>query len=175
LVSGEAKDGVMEQSAEVTERLEQAFAFLARALEAISRKRAYPLERAHYLLLLRLRQGPAGVSALAASLALDDSTVTRQVAAMQRLGLVTKLANPADGRGALIEPTAEGAARAEAMQAVRLERIAALFAGWPEADRAQLATLLGRVNRQLAETLATLDSARHVPADGAPSQPPATL
>jgi DNA-binding MarR family transcriptional regulator len=151
----------MEQAAEVTERLEQAFAFLARALEAIGRKRAYPLERAHYLLLLRLRQGPASVSALAASLALDDSTVTRQVAAMLRLGLVRKLVNPDDGRSALIEPTADGAARAEAMRAVRLERIEALFADWRESDRALLAELLGRVNSQLARTLALLDAERH--------------
>ena len=165
----------MEQSVEVTEQLEQAFAFLARALEAISRKRAYPLERAHYLLLLRLRQGPASVSALAASLALDDSTVTRQVAAMQRLGLVTKLVNPVDGRSALVEPTAEGAARAEAMRAVRLERIEAMFAGWPEADRALLATLLGRVNRQLANTLVEIDTERRESVeDPRPGAPPDT-
>jgi DNA-binding MarR family transcriptional regulator len=160
VVSGGAEDGMMEQPGEVTEQLEQAFAFLARALEAINRKRAYPLERAHYLLLLRLRQGPASVSALAASLALDDSTVTRQVAAMQRLGLVRKLVNPDDGRSALIEPTQEGAARAEAMRTERLQRIEALFDGWPEADRAQLALLLGRVNRQLARTLALIDAER---------------
>ncbi|ALK10739.1 MarR family protein [Blastochloris viridis] len=148
----------MEQAKrEVTERLEHAFAFLVRALEAINRKRVYPLERAHYLLLLQLREGPASVSSLAASLALDDSTVTRQIAAMQRLGLVRKLVNPTDGRSALIEPTPRGAAGAEAMQAARLERIEALFAAWPDADRAQLATLLGRLNRQLAATLAALD------------------
>lgn len=167
------KDELMEQSVEVTEQLEQAFAFLARALEAINRKRAYPLERAHYLLLLRLRAGPASVSALAASLALDDSTVTRQVAAMQRLGLVTKLVNPVDGRSALVEPTADGAARAEAMRTERLQRIQALFADWPEAERAQLAALLGRVNRQLARTLAGLDPGRgESVAERTPAAPP---
>jgi len=146
----------MEETPPVIERLEQEFAFLARALEAINRKRAYPLERAHYMLLLQLRDGARAVGDLAAGLALDDSTVTRQVAAMQRRGLVRKLPNPADRRSALVERTAEGAAQAEAMRAARLERLDALFADWPEGDRAALATLLGRFNGSLSKTLSAL-------------------
>jgi DNA-binding MarR family transcriptional regulator len=145
------------QKVAVTERLEQEFAFLARSMEAINRKRAYPLERAHYLLLLRLADGPCSVGTLATGLALDDSTVTRQVAAMEKAGLVARRTNPADRRSTLIEPTREGAARAKRMRAQRLARIAALFSGWEEADRAALADLLARVNHQLAETLATIE------------------
>ncbi|NVO15965.1 MAG: MarR family transcriptional regulator [Rhodoplanes sp.] len=130
---------------------------MARSMEAINRKRAYPLERAHYLLLLRLADGPRSIGSLATGLALDDSTVTRQVAAMEKAGLVKRHTNPADRRSALIEPTPEGSARAQGMRNLRLARIAALFASWEEADRAALANLLARVNRQLAETLAGMD------------------
>lgn len=132
-------------------RLEQEFALLARRLEANSRTRPAPLPRAQYLLLLRLADGPAAVGVLAAGLGLDGSTVTRQVAAMQRHGLVRKLANPADGRGALVERTARGAAAADSTQRQRLDRIGARFAGWSEADRAELAGWLSRVNALFAE------------------------
>lgn len=138
-----------------TERLEHEFAVLARVLEATQRKRRYPLERAHYLLLLQLRDGARTVSDLAAQLALDDSTVTRQVAAMERRGLVRKLANPADRRSALVESTETGARQVATMRAVRLQRIAALFAKWTEADRMVLADMLGRVNADLTASLAT--------------------
>ncbi len=138
----------------VTARLEQEFAYLARALEANNRRRNYPLERAHYLLLLQLEAEPKSVGALAERLVLDNSTVTRQIAAMEKRGLVKRIANPADRRSALVERTARGAKEVGEMQAERRERIAALFAQWPEGDREQLAGMLGRVNALLAARLA---------------------
>lgn len=158
-------DDPSDPTSAVTERLEQEFAFLARSMEAINRKRAYPMERAHYLLLLRLQDGPRSIGSLATGLALDDSTVTRQVAAMEKAGLVRRRTNPADRRSALIEPTPEGSAGAAAMRALRLERIAALFADWSEADRAAFAAMLTRVNGLLAETLAGM----HGEAEPAPA------
>jgi DNA-binding MarR family transcriptional regulator len=137
-------------SAAVT-RLELEFALLARRLEANSRERPAPLLRAHYLLLLRLAEGPVAIGALAAELRLDGSTVTRQVNAMQQHGLVTKRANPSDGRGALVERTQKGAVAADTTRQQRLDRIARRFAGWSEADRAELAGWLARVNALFAE------------------------
>jgi DNA-binding MarR family transcriptional regulator len=132
-------------------RLERELTLLARWLEANSRARPAPLARAHYLLLLRLAEGAAPVGMLAAGLGLDGTTVTRQVAAMESHGLVRKLANPADGRSALVERTAKGAAIADAMQRERRERVAGRFARWSEADRAELAGWLARVNALLAQ------------------------
>nr|WP_255599468.1 MarR family transcriptional regulator [Afifella sp. IM 167] len=141
---------VPDEIAPVVGELEQEFAFLARALEAVHRKRAYPLERAHYLLLLQLREGPRTIGDLSTALALDDSTVTRQVGAMLKRKLVRKLANPADGRSALVERTPEGASSAEEMRLARLHRIARLFAHWSETDRQCLAEMLARVNADLS-------------------------
>lgn len=137
----------------VIERLEQQVTFLARAIEAIQRKRNYPLERAHYLLLLRLRDGARSVGELAAELALDSSTVTRQVAAMQRLGLAAKRANPRDGRSALVESTDTGRDLCETMRASRLRRFEIMLADWSVEEREQLTDAVGRLTRLLTDAL----------------------
>lgn len=147
------KGSAVAESEDVFGVLEQEFALLARVLEANNRKRAYPLDRAPYLLLLRLADGPQSISALADMLLLDDSTVTRQVAAMQKRGLIKKVRNPADKRGALVERTAKGAGEVEAMRATRLQRIAVLFGDWPSRDREKLAELMGRANARLVANL----------------------
>lgn len=144
------------QTSPVIDTLEQELAVLVRALEAIGRHRDYPLERAHYLLLIQLADGALSTSELAARLALDHSTVTRQIAAMQKRGLVVKRTNPEDRRSSLIDCTETGIAQAAAMRTVRLERVDALFADWDKADCETLATLLTRFNRTLSHTLASL-------------------
>lgn len=143
---------------QVASELEQEFAFLVRALEAIGRKRGYPMERAHYLLMLQLEEGTRSIGELANALALDASTVTRQVAAMEKLQLVRKLANPADRRSALVEATPMGHEKTTAMRAARLERLNMLFSKWEDGDMQSLAGLLERLNGELAPTLAALDS-----------------
>lgn len=56
------------------------------------------LDRAAYLLLDRLeRHGPANVKALAESLGVDSSTVTRQVAPLVAAGLVGRVQDPPTG------------------------------------------------------------------------------
>ena len=68
--------------------LERELGQLARVLEAMQRKRNYPLDRAQYVLLRVLEtQWPTSTAALAELLLLDDSTVTRQIAAMEAAGI----------------------------------------------------------------------------------------
>src|SRR5699024_12811306 len=72
--------------------LEHEFAFLVRRLEAVRLKFDFGLERAHYLLLLLLEErNEQSIGCLAERVNLDASTVTRQIAAMQRCGLVEKI------------------------------------------------------------------------------------
>ncbi|GAB3942171.1 hypothetical protein GCM10027614_28770 [Micromonospora vulcania] len=67
------------------------------------------LDRAAYVILRHLdTAGPQNVSALAARLNLDGSTVTRQVSALQRDGLITRTPDPSDGRGTVISPPPPG-------------------------------------------------------------------
>ena len=134
-------------------RLEPELAFLTRALDAIYRRRGYPLERAHYLLLHHLRGTPKSSRDLAEELSLDHSTIARQIGAMLRQGLVSKTGNPADERSRLIEPTVRGRHLYESTRDIRLERIASLLDGWEESDRRLLADLTVRFNHALRETL----------------------
>jgi DNA-binding MarR family transcriptional regulator len=134
--------------------LEGELAVLARALEAVTRRRTYRLERAHYLLIrLVMEEGPQSVGRAARRLFLDGSTVTRQVAAMERLGLARKTSDPADARSAVVHVTPLGVRRAEAMRAERLRRLDRLFAGWPPAERRTAARILRRLNESLAAVL----------------------
>jgi DNA-binding MarR family transcriptional regulator len=129
--------------------LENEFALLVRRLESESRNHPLPLQRAHYLLLLELANGPLSVGALAGRLGLDSSTVTRQLLVMHGSDLVAKTANPADARGAIVERTAKGAAMTQAHQQQRRDRIGRRFESWSEAERQQLAYWLKRLNDQL--------------------------
>jgi DNA-binding MarR family transcriptional regulator len=134
--------------------LEEALAFLVRGLEAVQRRRSYPLERAHYLLVgLIEREGPQTIGAAARRLLLDDSTVTRQVAGMVRHGLIRKAPKPGDARSFVLEVTAKGSAEAEAMRAARLKRLARLFRDWTEEERKQGAKVLSRLNASLVDVL----------------------
>ena len=110
------------------------------------------VDRAAYLLLGRLvLDGPRRSNALAEAVHSDPSTVSRQVAALVRVGLVERRPDPEDGRACLLAPTAEGLRIFEANRHRRNEEISALTAGWDEADRVALATLLQRFTTGLED------------------------
>ncbi|MDJ0931109.1 MarR family transcriptional regulator [Breoghania sp.] len=132
-------------------RLEPDLALLVRMLDGIYRRRDYPMERAHYLLMLRLLDGPRTSGELASELVLDHSTVTRQIAAVEKNGYARRRANPADGRSALFEATEHGIAQCAAMRDVRLERLEHLLAKWSEEDRMRFADLTARFIEALLE------------------------
>jgi DNA-binding MarR family transcriptional regulator len=130
--------------------IEREFTFLVRALEALQRLRAYPLERAHYLVLRLIEaEGPQPATAIAHHLLLDDSTVTRQVAEMERLGLIERHPNPDDRRSVIVVATRRGREQSHRMHAMRLERIDAMLAAWPSRERAEFARSLERFNTSL--------------------------
>jgi DNA-binding MarR family transcriptional regulator len=133
--------------------LERELAYLVRMLEAVQRRRQYPLERAQYLLLELLREGPQPVASLAERLVLDSSTVTRQVAVLEQQALIDRLPNPEDGRSTLVRATRQGLIAAEQMRDMRLGRIALLFEDWSETDRSAFAALVGRLNTSLLRSL----------------------
>ncbi len=134
--------------------IERELMFLSRALEALQRKRRYPLERAQFIILRTLAEGGAAtVGGLARVLLLDDSTMTRQVAALTARGLVKRTPNPADRRAGLIAATRRGEALMEDMLALRRERVGRYTADWKPAEREAFGRLLGRLNARLVEAL----------------------
>lgn len=126
------------------------------------------MDRAAYLLLNRLdREGPMGVKALAASMGIDSSTVTRQVAPLVDTGLVKRTSHPEDGRAVVLQLSPRGAARLEEVRSSRRQLMAELTDDWAPEEREQFCSLLTRFNRALSARM-TLP--------GAPSaeQPPAS-
>jgi DNA-binding MarR family transcriptional regulator len=134
--------------------IEHELVTLARVLEAVQRRRAYPLERAEFIILRQLAEaGPQSVGALARALLLDDSTMTRQVAALEQKGLAERRPDPTDRRAGLIAVTPPGEKAMREMRILRAARISRYVAGWTDAERRMLGTLLARLNATLIEEL----------------------
>ena len=130
--------------------IEHQLVMLARWLEAAQRKQSYPMDRASYLLLLRLeRDGPQRVASLASSLGLDGSTVTRQLAALDSRGWVQRSTDPLDARVTVVEATGAGLTAVDDLRQLRQGRVDALFGDWSTAEQAELGRVLGHLNEVL--------------------------
>jgi DNA-binding MarR family transcriptional regulator len=139
------------------DEIETELLLLARWLEAVQRRQRYPMERAAYLLLRRLGSGgPQRVAELASSLGLDGSTVTRQLAALDRAGHIRRTSLPGDARATVVEATPEGVAAARALRRHRQARIAGHFCDWDAEQRRELGDVLHRLNEVLRK-VATAD------------------
>jgi DNA-binding MarR family transcriptional regulator len=135
-------------------QIERELTYLNRALEALQRKRTYPLERAEFIILRTLAEnGSLSVGGLARLLLLDDSTATRQVAALEEKGLVAKVPNPTDRRAGTISLTGEGATAMRDMLALRQTRVARYVGDWEPGEQRAFGQLLERFNARLVEAL----------------------
>jgi DNA-binding MarR family transcriptional regulator len=127
--------------------IETELLMLARWLEAVQRRQDYPMDRAAYLLLRRLdTHGPQRVAELAAALALDGSTVTRQLAALDRAGHIRRSRHPGDARATVVAATSEGRAAMAALRQYRQQRVAGHFADWTASEQRSLNEVLHRLN-----------------------------
>jgi len=140
----EAVLGVIETQVAVLMRLGEA----TRRSTGVKPHRA--LDRAAYVILRRLqRDGPLNVSALAAALNLDGSTVTRQLTALQKDGLIERRPDPNDGRGTVIEATELGLRQVTAVSKARRAVYGLVLHDYTAEERRQLAQALERLNSAL--------------------------
>jgi DNA-binding MarR family transcriptional regulator len=103
------------------------------------------LDRALFPLLARVeRRGPLGVGELAELCGRDYTTVSRQVAKLEGLGLVTRQANAQDARIREAVVTDRGREVTRALDGAREKILTALLADWDRQDLAELARLLRR-------------------------------
>jgi DNA-binding MarR family transcriptional regulator len=109
------------------------------------REAGVSLDRALFpLLVLIQRRGPLGVGELADWVGRDYTTVSRQVAKLESLGLIARRAGKTDRRVTEAVVTEKGRAMSELLDAAR-ERLARnALAGWSEHDLEDLARLLDR-------------------------------
>jgi DNA-binding MarR family transcriptional regulator len=113
----------------------------ARVLAAAERD----VEWSAHLLLRNLQsEGPKRASELAECVHVDPSTVSRQVAALVRGGLLERQADPADGRASLLVLTDMAHAVLADHARLRLDSFADMLHDWSEDDLEHFAVLLAR-------------------------------
>lgn len=122
--------------------------------EALSRAgldtRGGRLELAAIGLLSCLERCGAGrVSALAEQTRQELSTVSRQVAALERAGLLDRRRDPDDSRASLLTLTAAGAETLRAVRRARSTLLAERLPGWDDGELALLRQRLDRFTQDL--------------------------
>jgi DNA-binding MarR family transcriptional regulator len=113
--------------------------------EALVREAGIALDGALFPLLVGIeRFGPIGVVELAERAGRDYTTVSRQVAKLESLGLVERRDNPADRRVREAVVTGKGKAMTDRLDAARARIGRAIFASWDQHDVDELVRLLTR-------------------------------
>lgn len=106
------------------------------------------LESAAYGLLVRLEEcGRQRATELAAYIGVGKATMSRQLRALEQLGLVARAPDPADGRAWLVDLTEEGRTRVSRVREARRERYVSHFSHWDRVEVEELARLLHQLNR----------------------------
>ncbi|MFF0159361.1 MarR family winged helix-turn-helix transcriptional regulator [Streptomyces sp. NPDC005263] len=121
----------------------------ARANQGEMAREVHPdLESAAYGLLVRLDEcGRQRATALAGYIGVGKATMSRQLRALEELGLVAREPDPADGRAWLIALTQEGHERVTRVREARRARYAGRLEDWDSREVAELARLLNQLNR----------------------------
>ena len=99
---------------------------------------------AHIVLKALQVEGPMRSSALADAIQSDPSTVSRQVAALVKDGLVERRADPVDGRASLLVLTPKAADVLTDHDDLRLQHFARMLDGWSARDVREFGRLLER-------------------------------
>jgi DNA-binding MarR family transcriptional regulator len=111
-----------------------------------------------WLLKSLLGDGPVRPTDLAASMALDISTVSRHLAQLHRAGLVEKSADPDDRRAQRVQLSPDGRAAVGAALGSRRALLQRSLSSWTDDDVQQLHRLTTRM-------LASLESTEEGPQD----------
>jgi DNA-binding MarR family transcriptional regulator len=112
------------------------------------------LERSAYGIMCKLAdEGPQRLGALATAFGLDPSTITRQVQALEEIGLASRETDPADRRASILDLTPNGRDVLEHTREHRREVLRTALADWSEADLTDFGRLLKEFNASLDRLL----------------------
>lgn len=98
----------------------------------------------HVVLRCVKSEGPLRAGAVADYLQSDPSTVSRQVAALVKDGLLERRADPEDGRASLLVTTRKAEEVLANHDRIRMAYFAEMLSGWSATDLHDFATLLDR-------------------------------
>ncbi|MFD5428470.1 MarR family winged helix-turn-helix transcriptional regulator [Streptomyces sp. NPDC127084] len=120
----------------------------ARANSGEMARQVHPeLEPAAYGLLVRLEEcGRQRATDLAVYFGVGKATMSRQLRALEQLGIVAREPDPADGRASLVRLTDEGLARFRDVRNARRQTYVRKLADWDRGEVAELARLLHQLN-----------------------------
>jgi len=123
--------------------------------EALIAAAGVRLDRALFPLLTGIeRFGPVGVVDLAAGMNRDHTTISRQLAKLEGLGLITRVDRSADRRARPAVVTREGRAMSRRIDAAREKMFRAMFKDWPPEDVAELTRLMAKFAAAMREARA---------------------
>lgn len=140
--------GVAAGAADALERELTVLLRRARAASGDLARAVHPdLEASAYGLLVRLEAAePERATDLAAYFGVGKATMSRQLRALEDLGLVAREPDPADGRAYLMRLTGEGRARFTRVRRARRDEYLAKLAAWDPGEIGELARLLHKLN-----------------------------
>ncbi len=141
-------DDRMAKEMDALEREITVFHRRSRASAGEMARQVHPdLEWAAYGLLVRLAEvGAERATDLATYFGVGKATMSRQLRALEQLGLVSREPDPADGRAFLIRLTEEGRTRFARVRNARRARYLRQLAAWDRSDITELARLLHQLN-----------------------------
>ncbi|MDQ1721502.1 MAG: hypothetical protein QOI26_1236 [Pseudonocardiales bacterium] len=90
--------------------------------------------------------GPSRLTTVAERTGLDPSTVSRQVADLEKAGLLARDADPDDRRAILLKATDEGQQVLDRLSRGRRKRVERLLSDWHPDDIVTFGRLLGQLN-----------------------------
>ena len=118
--------------------------------DVLLREAGVALDRALFPLLVRLgMSGPLSVAGLADQVGRDHTTLSRQLAKLEGMGLIVREGQGSDRRVRAASLTPVGAVVVQAITAARQRLLSRVLADWSDADLAGLAGL----NRRFVDAL----------------------
>jgi len=112
---------------------------------ALLQEAGVSLDRALFPLLVVIgRRDAVGIMELAGLVGRDHTTVSRQVATLERLGLVMRRSGTRDGRERKVLATQEGQVIVSALDAAREKMVRPIVSQWEEQDWQLFVALLRR-------------------------------
>ena len=140
------------EAADAVETIQREMTSFARRARASAGRLHPELSLVSYTLLGHLEESDGcRATDLAAHYALDKSTVSRQVAALERAGLIARRQDPDDHRVQVLHPTEAGADILAQVTVSRRQAFRERVADWPEEDLVRFADYLLRYNAQAQE------------------------
>ncbi len=135
------------------QRIEQQMTVLLRRVQRIhilTSSGEMDLDRSAYGIMCRLAdEGPQRLGSLATAFGLDPSTITRQVQALERVGLANRTTDAADRRASILTLTEEGLEVLDRTREHRRQRLEEILRDWPDEDRQKLGELLAKFNASM--------------------------